>query len=461
MLRVLGNVILGVLVLMLAYVAFVAAMRLVPTTAARQAAIDTLTAPLPPLAPDKDAFALYWLADYDIPAEETAAVLADDVARFRRVVHTPAELTFATGAASRYRKLPVPKSTDAGLCVAGSSCLATVRANPSAVQSLLARHAPLLAKGLTLPRHDGLRTPLENNVSVFPPYGRFSGLVRTHFAAGLVAGQADASIAGVCRDLSAQRRIGSNTNVLIAYAMSSAQAASDIDLLAEMMAELPTDTALPADCTEALRPARPPEASLCMAMHGEYAFMSSMLFSPQVIAPKEPKTAWERVTDAWMDRQHTMELTAPMYAAACGEAARDAAARGVAWSMPESPAGQCSVAEKLADPTGCLLAKIAQVNDGLAVHQNRRVDVLARVQVVRAAAWLRDRKDDARPVAERWASRPADVRTAAGREALSADGRFVSLPLLVRRDGENAAWHMPLAAGNAAIAAPIPESAAR
>ena len=43
MLRVLGNVILGVLVLMLAYVAFVTARRLVPTTAARQAAMTTVT----------------------------------------------------------------------------------------------------------------------------------------------------------------------------------------------------------------------------------------------------------------------------------------------------------------------------------------------------------------------------------------------------------------------------------
>jgi len=443
-LRVAMQALATILCLLLAYVGFVQVMRLVDATPERQAAMDALAVAMPPLRDDKNAYAQFWLADYDVPPGQKSAVMAEDVERHRRVAGALGEEAFESIAKQRYPALPDLAYDSPGLCRTKLDCLATVRTNMAASTQLLATHSVRLANGLALTEFAGIRNPFVAGIWPLPMYSEFNGIVRTHFAVQFAQGRQHDAVAGLCRDLAAQRRFGTNTDLLIAHAAMTSFSNADLALLAEMLADYPAGLPWPADCAQALAAPMPGEASLCSAMRGEFVYLQASLATMATSSNDSDDRRFRHLLAIWPTSRHVAELRAPLYAAACSDVVRSKAMQGQAWRLGDPPESHCTTLEKVADPPACLLAEIGHEASDFTRYQDRRVDALAKVNVLRSALWLRDHANDGRTVADRWQQRPDDLRTAAGKESLSADGRTLLLPLLDVPEGDPSTWKVRL-----------------
>lgn len=446
MLRAFRNSLLALLILLVGYVLFVAAMRLRAPTLEQQAALDVLARAEPALPPGKDAFAFYWFGSYDVPPAAWSSLLAEDVRRFQQVAYGERAASFVSVAKARYPERPATPTTEGGLCGALESCLVTVRRDSAQSRELVARHAGTLALEPLQRSFAGLHYPFEPSVlSPIADFARFHRLLRTQYALQFLAGERESAFAGICRDLSVQRRLGRHTDNLIFALVSAGNVGADVELLADMLAESPPDQPLPDSCELALQAPEPDEASVCPAMHGEFSFFANSIKHLTSLSEDNKSSLSDRILLTWMDRDQVVAMVARRYAATCGEDARVAAARGSRWRVPQEQ--DCTHLEYAANPMGCMMADV-NLSYGMD-YQDRRVDMVAKIQVLRGLLWLRKNRVDGQGLATQWAARPAALHSAGNRERLSKDGRRIELPLLRLRGDQDDVWSLPLTAQDA------------
>jgi len=372
--------------LLLAYVAVLVGMRLVPPNAAQRAAIATLREPMPPVA-GRDGSDALWLLGYQVPKDKRAAVAAE----FRRWAATQDPWNEKSSTPDPREAFPKQaKEPQEFVCEAGEgSCLAYVRANESDVSALLAANRPLLEANLELStQFDGLRFGLDpRNWGMLPMAGRAPRLEYTFFAHEFVQGRRAEALGGLCAHVAGARRLNANTNYLIGNMVAVGTARRDAILMGEMLAEWPAGEALPPGCTEAIAPMADGEFNLCPAMRTEFAGQAFMLSNLGQYMAQEGQGPWR----SWMvDREKLLGLTAESEAQLCAHDKVLAAAKAdTSFARQVVQPKTCPWWRTATDPGGCLLWELS-ASGTFWTYQDRMTDLSAVLALLRTSLKLRD-----------------------------------------------------------------------
>lgn len=409
------------------YLLLVALDVLPPSSRERAAAVQLLQLPNQRAVGEHDGFARLWSWQHEVPEAELQAVLAADSQQLQRHLDSEDSTSPRFDARGRYRELGYDPQ---GLCPpAPASCLEHVRVAPEATAAALAAQQPLLQRLQGLHQADHIRygfTPALD--SPLPPLQGIAALTATANAQAFASGQVEAALAGSCRDLATWRRLRSRTDALVVDMVGIAIAAQQAQLLAEMLAELPPQQALPADCELALAPPSAGELDQCDDWRGEYRLMQNAVRDhlPRSAASEGSLLPGALVKLAVNERATLERLALPL-AALCG-ASIDPVATGPGWM------------DWVFDPFGTQLGEIAQPDFGQ--YRQRAEDFLQLLQGLRLARWL---GAQAEPAAA-FAARPQDYR--GFDERLQFDPGAASVQVHWRqppRSGAPADWALPIA----------------
>ncbi len=256
----------------LLYVLFVLGMRLVPPTPEQRRALALLEAPTPPVA-GRDGTDAMWVFGHDVPVSRQAEI-GKAYREYLAARAAPGAAAMVDPLASFPAFPKVPRDGESVCADHAAGCLAHVRENQSKVREILAAHQPFLQAALALGQFDGLRYGmLPTPEFEIPNLDGANRLARTHFAYEFVAGRPAEAIDGLCRLTAGWRRLGGNSDYLIASMIGAGAVRQHLQLLADMLAAFPVESAVPAACEDALAPTRDEELTLCPAMRTEFRFM--------------------------------------------------------------------------------------------------------------------------------------------------------------------------------------------
>ncbi|MFT3807196.1 hypothetical protein [Arenimonas sp.] len=417
------------------YAMLVVGMRLRGPTAEQAVALKVLNEPVAPVR-GRDGSDAVWLLPFDTPEHERT-----EAARRLRDYLARSSVLAGTGRQEEADRLADPSrdfatfapidSKTPGLCPEfGADCLRLVREQRQVVDQVLTEHAAGLRAARRLADYDGLRWGLEPSLhAAMPQFAPQRLLVRTHYARMFDLGGQEAAIAGVCRDLWAWRRLGSDNDMVLASVVASSYARSDLRLLSEMLAEWPADAGLPPDCAGALAPVQARELDLCPGIRTHYAAMArEFRFQP-------PPAGEDGLVHRWMDREHAAAALAPSFAHYCGADVLRLQQQDRSATQLGPPPAICGSLERVADPFGCALAGLG-VDERLSRYVDRRTDSAAAIALMRTVVWLRAQSPDPSSWSALLPKRPASLGLK--REPkISADGARISIALLDRsRDAE-------------------------
>jgi|GEM_PF-1662376 len=367
-----------------------------------------------------NAFPALFYLHHDVPAERLQAQLAADVERVRKQhpemdapvtlekdadAPAPPPPTLTTDAP------PLPELTEAQqdtLCGRSSvGCLAHVAAQTDAVRAVLAAHPVSAARAQDFERADFLWNPGDINlhVPIMENYMNARQLWLSAFALRYVEGDRLGALAATCRHLAAWRRMAPNSNWALGAVFASAGVRGASWLYAEMLADLPIDTAVPEDCAQALQPVTAADVNRCAVLAGEFATLDAGMFRQlerQVSEGKISRSA------PLLDLAQTEAQVARFFAASCDG---DAIARLLADELPRqepTPLGarnpQC-----VANVAGCMTAGL------VAGLKSARFDAYtlqyaAHLRLAATVQWLREHSSEG-TIAELFERRPAELRS--------------------------------------------------
>ena len=357
----------------------------------------------------KNDFALLWTLPFEglDPAQREAA-LAEDVRRWQ--ARTAPDMDISVLAADH----PAVKVDNQGYCRStGESCLARVRAETSRFRAAHAGHDGLHERLDALADGDRFDSPFTpDGASGLFPMPRYQTLMDGSGAHALafVQGDVPAALAGSCRSVQLGRRLMRDGNTLIDSMIGAAMVRTNAQLLADMLAELPPDHALPPACEHALQPMAAAEQSLCRAMQGEFALNRSAIDS----------SLQERFSSLMLDRAKTLGRIATHFGWACGAGSTAAleADQPVATFVGEGWDIGC-----LANVVGCTLSDIS--GPAYQDYAARSQDTAAWLRLLGAQRWLRQQPEGP---AQALARLPAQWRSATRTPVLSADGTRLQVP---------------------------------
>src|SRR5690606_28300473 len=327
-----------VLALLLLAVAGYAGLRALGPPQAEREALALLDAGPEPAA-GVDGFAALYTARHDIPASARAAVVAEDV---RRLVASPPPGEDGapewTSALEQWPSLePEQAQDDPSWCSArANDCLDRVRSAPDAYAGLLLRHAGVLDRAAELRAADRFTNPFPPRLDA--PFPAFQSLARlaTRTAWRFQAGQVDLAVADACEDVALGRRMIEAGDSVVGSMIGAALLQDNASLLGQMLAELPRDHPLPAQCARAVSRALALEQGLCRAMQAEGRYTVAGLRNLDALAARETSG---RDVPEWQlrllfDPEATAARVAPAFAVYCQEPARTQ----LAADLPLSPA---------------------------------------------------------------------------------------------------------------------------
>lgn len=402
-----------------------------------RAALAVLDVPSMPVT-GRDGSDAAWLSGRDVPEAERAAA-ARDLRRYLDRQDAPGSIAGMEGSPDvdpreRFPEFPTITADTPGACDdRDETCLATVRAQLPVSMSLLAANARGLRAALDLADHDGFRNGIAMSTSQeMPKFGRQRYLVRTHFAALHARGNASAAMEGICTDIRGWRRMGSDTDALIGSMIGAAYVRQDLFLMAEMLAEWPSDEALPPPCDQALAPSAPVELAPCMAMRSEFRMYRTAL--ARSIDPQTNGPVRKLVLGRLLDPEHMAVQVAPVYAAVCDPALQAKAANDVSWRqlVPDWP--ECSLRDVVGDPAGCAVLS-ASGNTDWSGYFDRRSDQSQQLALMRVVLWLRAQHSERPEWPRRLAQRPPGLGLLRTPE-IDADGETIAIPLFYRGRGK-------------------------
>lgn len=333
-----------------------------------------------------NAFDDMWLLPYAIPAEEKSAVVNADLERINARLADPAldaqvlgTDALASSAIGRYpQRAPLPARPR--LCGHGNDCLAQIRLEPESYVALVERNTAWLAQHRELTRHDHFRNRLQ-------PHHLAPGLPMTSMnlpltaaALDFVQGRTGSAMTAVCDQTRGWRRIGANSDSLLVTMLATGQVRAHAALYAEMLADLPPDTAEPATCKKAFAAASADELSLCTAMTGETAMLANGYRATSI------RLNDNTVDSANYDADRTIARVQRTLGWFCSTGALAALEKDSAVQLPR-PETDASHPECQGNATGCTLA-----DTGLAAydtHLARRQDMAAQLRLVEALRALR------------------------------------------------------------------------
>lgn len=398
--------------------------KLIGPSRMERAALATMSEPVQ--FTGRNAYPAIWLMDYPVPAAEMDSVMAEDV---RRVVDAPLQTPdgkFSVStvvAAGRFQSDQPDQATRVRLCKPSEDCLAKVRGDLTGFGKWVDQHAAWFARAELATHADQLRNPfpprvdmpLPSFVSVYAP--------ATQLALRFAQGDREAAIASTCQLMVDWRTLGANTDMLIAWAVARGYGAEGYGkLLAQMLAEMPVDQPLPAECRDALTPPAAAEISMCAAMRGEFNHISRTMASMMEIESR--KNGFKQ--KVFFDADMTKAMTAVPMAKYCAEETNAAFAADKTPDQAEEPGIyrlQC-----VSNAIGCILSRIAA--PGYQGFELGHRDGLAMKRALAALAWWRNQPDGLSDPAATLARMPAEYRAAAHPLRLNEDKTALILPRL-------------------------------
>ena len=440
-----------VVVLSLGLILLFAVSRLRGPEPAELSALGTLERQDPPAG--RNAFAAMWLLKYDVPEGQQERIAAEDVRRFEREVPAagpgpgaPAvdAAPFDSAAAKNHALLELDPDEQRLLCqLRDPDCLVRVRENTGAVAKLVERRARLLERTRALDRYGYLRSGFPARMDIpFVHASTVEGvrLARTADALAFVLDRPDEALHNLCRTTRPWRRFQRSANTLLDQMIAVAVVDGAIEVFADMLAELPPDHPLPAACAQAFALAQPEELSLCGAMRGEFRFASGLI---------EQFGRTERQSGSWLenaafplmyDEQKTRARFATEYAKACApDVLRQIVAdQAVGWPPPR---GSYFDFACLGNRAGCRIAREAQM-PVIDEYQHRMQDHGLKLQMLNTLLWLRAGAGDPRPLAERLAERPPELRSPHREFEVVDGGSALRAPQY--ETGRAESWDLPL-----------------
>src|SRR5690606_18581954 len=190
-------------------------------------------------------------------------------------------------------------------------------AAPEAYSGLLQRHAGVLDRAAELRGADRFANPFPPRLDA--PFPAFQSLVRlsTQTAWRFQAGQVDLAVADASEDVALGRRMIEAGDGLIGSMIGAALVQDNASLLAQMLAELPRDHPLPAQCARAVSPALALEQGLCRAMQAEGRFAVAGLrdLDAAVASEASGRDVPEWALRLLFDPEATAARVAPTFAA--------------------------------------------------------------------------------------------------------------------------------------------------
>lgn len=396
----------GVFALLVLFAVVLIGYRLRGPSAAQREALALLQEDQRP-AQGHNAFALLWYLPYDVPLDQVEARTAADVATMRaRLASDAATVDYRPDAP----RLPELASADLALLCAtdAAGCLARVAVEPERVRALLAAQPARLARAAALAERDFYWNE-------FPPDPRFGFLPDLRWAPRLwlsalalqyVDGDRVGALAGVCRNVDSWRRLR-RTNSLVGAMLAMRAGDGALGLFGDMLAGLPADEAVPADCASALRPVAAADVDRCAEMAGEFLLSQTLVREMNEGARARP----------WWERWQSRLLFEPAQTQAwfAEPAARHCGAAASARMLADRPLGP---ADEIPPPThrlecvsslvGCILADVAA--PAYLGYDRRTLDFAAHLRLAAALLWLRDTPAGT-SLAERFAQRPPALRS--------------------------------------------------
>lgn len=415
MLRRIGKISIGLVMLVAAYLALLGSEWLPLQTDDARAARAMLVPPEPPTG--RSAYAVFWFVRDDMTGRDRDALLAEDVRRL-----AAADASGAPGFVSLADAWPkAPEVTRDALCPATPAfCLEHVRALPTQGGDMLATWRTQLANLDELHATDHFAYPFAASDRM--PLAGFAGLFQLPRVAALHAhlrGDTTRALRGACRDLATWRRLRPTSDLLIQDMIALAMLNAHVATVRELLALAPPDFPLPDECEAALAPLAVSELDQCGAWRGEFAWLQRQ----PADLPGWRAPTW--ISRLLLNRRATEDRFAIHYAGFCAGA-------------PEFTGSAEDWISRVFDPAGAVYADTIAAGN----YHERHLDALDLLRTLRIQAWLRDKAD---PDAA-WAAIPESFQPVPA--GLSWDPAARTLHLALRQPGAESphAWLFPLPA---------------
>ncbi len=328
------------------------------------------------------------------------------------------------------------------------SCLSQVRAQPQAAAAALMPFATLLELMDELATHGHYRSPLPaDGATPYPPINLLSVPLSAH-ALAHVQGDSQRALAGVCRDAGIGRMLMNHGDSLLIAMVGNQMLDANARLFAEVLAELPADAPVPAECAVALAPLSPQEACNCAGMQGEFAMvrdgyaMYDEVNNSGLELPGEHWWVTPTTMKAMYNRDKTVARVAETMAQACLPETWQAIAEDQplqAMPLPSNRRLECA-----ANAFGCILTSISAPAYRQYVARPR--DTAAQLRMLQAVLWLRGHAAQQAGIAvpDRLQQLPAELLGARRPVTVSADGAALETPAY-REGGDTVRTPLPQA----------------
>ena len=393
-----------------------------------------------------NAFALLWLMPYDVADDQIEAIAADAVRRAQARIASGKDLTRLIP--TDWPLLPKPSNTDPGLCERrDSGCLARVRENPEVTRELLARYPRNLQRAHNLESKSSFRNEIPITLVSPLPISASDSAQRLRLSELALAwqdGQRAEAMAGTCRNIDSWRQLRHGSNSLVVSMIAVVYIDGATRLFGDMLAELPRDEPLPANCAAAFAPIVADDVSLCTEIAGEFLLSEDAYGKIEGTSGDKPDTFGKRVVfDGFIPllfnkRQALAWRAQEISEANCSdEVVQQALLDKLIERQPASP----PLLESAANMIGRILHNIGA--PAFEKYSARLLDSAAHLRLAATLIWLRETRDDARPIATRFAERAAQLRSGERATGVAEDGRFIWVDNLDQQHG--ARFSLPLA----------------
>ncbi|MBL37684.1 MAG: hypothetical protein CMP07_04670 [Xanthomonadales bacterium] len=414
-------------------------------TAEQRDALALMQQPPPP--PGENAFAAMWTLDHAVPAEEMAGIVGHDSERLEALQATRAldesDPAGFESARDQYPDLSPSESDRMMFCAArDGNCLERVGEDPAGYRELVERNRQLIDRGDALADYDHYRSLLPANWETLSPPLSAARFPATRQALWFVEGRTDEALAATCRNIAGWRRLTESADQLVVRMLGQLFVTElHGSLLAEMLAEMPADHPLPANCKPALAAPTPSELSLCRAMRGEYAFGAWAMESIETLDNSNLGPLGRLRSAILFSAEATNAERAVHFAQTCSDAELSRIVADIPEVDAPEPAGLIRLA-CVGNFIGCALNGIAA--PAYTDYRLRAQDYGARLELLATLTWLRENAERPGPIDELLDQRPESLRSPTRRVEIGEDGDSLRVRMFGARDGET--WSVPLPA---------------
>ena len=390
-----------------------------------------------PALPGRNGGAALWLLPYDVPAEQAEHVLAPEVARFAAMRVQSGEQDIFLGLDIDAERLVADVNLHEIQCrLRDAGCLQRVRVNLSEFEHQAKLRSRISPRVAALDGYDYFRNPFPPSLySPLPEYVALTRDLSVH-AYAFARGDTASALQGVCRDASIARKLVASGDNLIGSMIGVAMMDGAGRLFVEMLTELPPDYRVPAQCLEVFRADNAMASGICPTMMGEgrYAIATARSALQAEVGRHSRPYSW------FLDVEKTVARSAPRATWYCEKTAQ----RQILTDQPLQQTSDNSPLSLrcLANQTGCFMTDV--IPPDYNEYAWRLQDAEMRQKLVATWLWLRANAGDTRPLADRLASRPQALKSAAREIRISADGKALLAPMYESRP-EGDTWQLPIA----------------